>query len=100
MGEPDPLSAEGDQPVQRGGIGPQRRRPEQESLLAGELVPARETVLLNAAAALVADGTLPGTGQGSLVERLRAGLRLAGESVDSGAALDVLERWRAASAAS
>jgi anthranilate phosphoribosyltransferase len=63
-------------------------------------VPARETVLLNAAAALVADGTLPGTGQGTLVERLRAGLQLAAVSVDSGAALDVLERWRAASAAS
>lgn len=70
------------------------------AVLAGELVPARETVLLNAAAALVADGTLPGTAQGTLVERLRAGLELAAASVDSGAALDVLERWRAASAAS
>src|SRR5665647_3077949 len=40
--------------------------------LAGERGPVRETVLLNAAAALVADGSLPGCGAGSLTERLRA----------------------------
>ena len=33
----------------------------------------RETVVLNTAAALVADGTLPGTADGTLVERLAAG---------------------------
>lgn len=69
-----------------------------ERLLAGEPGPVRETVLLNAAAAIVADGTLPGTGQGSLVERLRAGVALAAAAVDGGAAADVLARWRAASA--
>ncbi|MCC2308604.1 anthranilate phosphoribosyltransferase [Cellulomonas chengniuliangii] len=67
-------------------------------VLGGERVPARETVLLNAAAALAADGTLPGTADGTLVERLAAGLGLAAAAVDSGAAADVLERWRAASA--
>jgi anthranilate phosphoribosyltransferase len=68
------------------------------AVLAGERVAARETVLLNAAAGLVADGTLPGTARGSLVERLHAGLDLAAASVDSGAAQGVLERWQAASA--
>jgi anthranilate phosphoribosyltransferase len=70
------------------------------AVLAGEAVPSRETVLLNAAAALVADGSLPGTGAdgGGLVARLRAGLTHAAAAVDSGAAADVLERWRAASA--
>ncbi|WP_425956875.1 anthranilate phosphoribosyltransferase [Xylanimonas sp. McL0601] len=60
--------------------------------------PVRETVLLNAAAALVADGTLPGTAGGTLVERLAAGIGLAARSVDDGAAMGTLERWRAASA--
>ncbi|HEY0215019.1 MAG TPA: anthranilate phosphoribosyltransferase [Cellulomonas sp.] len=68
------------------------------AVLAGEPVPARETVLLNAAAALVADGTLPGTGAGTLVERLRAGLGHAARSADEGAAADVLARWRVAAA--
>lgn len=67
-------------------------------VLAGELGPVRETVLLNAAAALVADGTLAGTGTGTLTERLRAGLGHAAGSVDSGRADDVLTRWVAASA--
>ena len=66
-------------------------------LLAGEDGPVRTTVLLNAAAGLVADGTLTGTG--SLLERLSAGVALAEASIDSGAAADVLERWRIASAA-
>ncbi|GAA1739603.1 anthranilate phosphoribosyltransferase [Isoptericola hypogeus] len=59
----------------------------------------RETVLLNAAAALVADGSLPGTGAGTLVERLAAGLERAARSVDEGAAAQVLERWVAATQA-
>lgn len=68
-------------------------------VLAGVPGPVRETVLLNAAAALVADGSLPGTGSGSLAERLGAGLAIAGSAVDSGAAAAVLERWVAASQA-
>ncbi|KQY47801.1 anthranilate phosphoribosyltransferase [Cellulomonas sp. Root137] len=67
-------------------------------LLAGETGPVRETVVLNTAAALVADGTLPGTAGGTLVERLVAASGHARESLDSGAAADVLARWRAASA--
>lgn len=58
--------------------------------------PVRETVLLNAAAALVADGSLPGTGAGTLAARLSAGIEHAARSVDDGAAAAVLERWAAA----
>lgn len=58
--------------------------------------PVRETVLLNAAAGLVADGSLPGTGQGSLVERLAAGMELAARSVDEGGSARVLDGWVAA----
>ncbi len=65
--------------------------------LAGEPGPVRETVLLNAAAALVADGSTPGTGAGPLVDRLRAGLVAAARAVDDGRAAAVLERWVAAS---
>jgi anthranilate phosphoribosyltransferase len=68
------------------------------AVLAGEPGPVRETVMLNAAAALVADGGLPGTGEGTLVERLRAGLAHAAAALDSGAAAGVLERWVAAAA--
>ncbi|WP_426592244.1 anthranilate phosphoribosyltransferase [Cellulomonas sp. McL0617] len=67
-------------------------------LLAGEPGPVRETVVLNTAAALVADGTLPGVSSGSLLERLAAGAGHAREALDSGRAADVLTRWRAASA--
>lgn len=66
-------------------------------VLAGAHGPIRETVLLNAAAALVADARLPGTAQGSLVDRFGAGLGHAGAAIDSGAAADTLERWVAAS---
>lgn len=69
-----------------------------EDVLEGRRVPARETVLLNAAAAIVADGTLPGTADGALVDRLGAGLALATRAVDDGAAADVLARWRTATA--
>src|SRR5665811_887260 len=66
-------------------------------VLAGADGAAREIVLLNAAAGIVADGTLEGTAAGSLVARLRAGLEHATRSVDSRSAADVLERWRTAS---
>lgn len=67
-------------------------------VLAGETGPVRDVVLLNAAAALVADGVLEGTGAGTLVERLRAGMGHAARAVDDGAAADVLRRWVLASA--
>ncbi len=68
-------------------------------LLAGEPGPVRETVLLNAAAALVADGRLPGTDHGELVARLHAATEHAARAIDEGAAAAVLDRWVAASSA-
>ncbi|MER7417801.1 anthranilate phosphoribosyltransferase [Micromonospora peucetia] len=58
-------------------------------LLAGETGPVRDAVLVNAAAALATQGPL----DGDLTEALRAGLARAAESVDSGAAARVLDRW-------
>lgn len=68
-------------------------------LLAGQHGPVRDAVLMNAAAALAARD---GVGK-DLVEALRDGMQRAAESIDSGAAAAVLERWievaRAAKAA-
>jgi anthranilate phosphoribosyltransferase len=58
-------------------------------LLAGEAGPVRDAVLVNAAAALATQGPL----DGDLTEALRAGMDRAAESVDSGAAARVLDRW-------
>lgn len=66
-------------------------------VLAGEKGPARDTVVLNAAAGLVADGVLPGTDSGSLAKRFQAGMEHATAAIDSGGAANVLERWVAAS---
>ncbi|HET9655974.1 MAG TPA: anthranilate phosphoribosyltransferase [Kineosporiaceae bacterium] len=74
-------------------------------LLAGTAGPIRDTVLLNAAAAIVAaqgaaaQGAVPvpTTAEG-LVERLSAGLEQAARAVDSGAAAELLDRWVKASA--
>ncbi|NHQ57882.1 anthranilate phosphoribosyltransferase [Micrococcus luteus] len=60
------------------------------ALLAGEKGPIRDAVLLNAAAGLTAwdrDADAP------LMERLAANMTRAAESIDSGAARDVLDRW-------
>ncbi len=62
-------------------------------VLAGETGPVRQTVLLNAAAGLAAEGSLPGTGEGPLVDRLAAGLRLAAAAIDDGRARELLARW-------
>ncbi|MFD7493365.1 anthranilate phosphoribosyltransferase [Streptomyces sp. NPDC059832] len=62
-------------------------------VLGGERGPARDAVLLNSAAALVALDAADGT----LNEQLAAGMAKAAESIDSGAAARVLERWVAAS---
>ena len=51
-----------------------------------------DTVALNAAAGLVAFGT-PGTTDGTVLERLAAGLEIARESLRSGAAAAVVEKW-------
>lgn len=67
-------------------------------VLEGEPGAVREVVVLNAAAAIVAHGTLEGTRTGSLPERLRAGMEHAARAIDSGAARGVLEAWAEASA--
>jgi anthranilate phosphoribosyltransferase len=58
------------------------------SILAGEQGARRETVLLNAGAALMVAGN---------AGDLREGMALAARSIDSGAAQATLERWAAAS---
>ncbi|MGH3773627.1 MAG: anthranilate phosphoribosyltransferase, partial [Pseudonocardiaceae bacterium] len=58
-------------------------------LLAGELGPVRDSVLLNAAAALAAHRGSPG----DLVDDLRVMTQRAAQAVDSGAAAALLERW-------
>ncbi len=63
-------------------------------LVHGEKGPVRNAVLLNAGAALAVHAREPG----SFGDRLAAGLARARESVDSGAAAAVLDRWVAASA--
>jgi anthranilate phosphoribosyltransferase len=67
-------------------------------LLAGEPGPVRDAVLLNAGATLAALDALevPEGGLAPLAERLAAGVARAAESVDSGAAAAVLDRWSAA----
>ncbi len=61
-------------------------------VLGGETGPVRDAVLLNAGAALAVHAAARGTVEEQLVE----GLGRARESVDSGSALAVLERWVAA----
>ncbi|WP_246464896.1 anthranilate phosphoribosyltransferase [Ruania alkalisoli] len=68
-------------------------------LLAGALGPVRDAVVLNAAAGLVAHGGAPGTAEGSLVDRLAAGVEVAQRAIDDGAASEALARWVRASAA-
>jgi anthranilate phosphoribosyltransferase len=62
-------------------------------VLAGEVGPVREAVLLNAGAALAVHAAEAGT----LEERLVAGIARATEAVDSGAAAAVLDKWVEAS---
>ncbi|MFJ4978433.1 anthranilate phosphoribosyltransferase [Streptomyces coeruleorubidus] len=61
-------------------------------VLAGARGPVRDAVLLSAAAGLAA---LEPGGARSVTERLAAGMERAAESVDSGTAAAVLERWAA-----
>ncbi|WP_328344249.1 anthranilate phosphoribosyltransferase [Micromonospora sp. NBC_00421] len=58
-------------------------------LLAGGTGPVRDAVLVNAAVALATQTPL----DGDLTEAVRAGMARAAESVDSGAAAAVLDRW-------
>ena len=63
-------------------------------LLAGERGPVRDAVLLNAGAALAVHAAEDGT----LQDRLAAGIARAAEAIDSGAAQALLQRWVEASA--
>ncbi|HLP22777.1 MAG TPA: anthranilate phosphoribosyltransferase [Microbacteriaceae bacterium] len=71
------------------------------AVLAGERGPARDIVLLNAAAGLVSFRLAedPSRFDESILERLHAALATAAEAVDSGAAAAKLDEWIAASAA-
>ncbi|MDR0365423.1 MAG: anthranilate phosphoribosyltransferase [Bifidobacteriaceae bacterium] len=63
-------------------------------LLDGELDgPIRDTVLLNAAAGLVAERSRPGLTDGPLAGRLRTGIDIAAKALDDGQAAAVLDRW-------
>jgi anthranilate phosphoribosyltransferase len=65
------------------------------AVLGGEPGPVRETVLLNAAAALAAEAGVSGAGR--LQPALADGYARAAAAVDSGAALELLGRWVEAS---
>lgn len=65
------------------------------AVLAGQPGPVRETVLLNAAAALAAGTGVPGPD--ALGQALAGGYARAAQAVDSGAAADLLDRWVQAS---
>ncbi|HLS13955.1 MAG TPA: anthranilate phosphoribosyltransferase [Beutenbergiaceae bacterium] len=62
-------------------------------VLSGRGGAVRDAVVLNAAAALVADGYLPGTDEGDLVDRLHSGMQWAAAAIDDGRAATVLEKW-------
>ncbi|WP_084103488.1 anthranilate phosphoribosyltransferase [Demequina sp. NBRC 110056] len=66
-------------------------------VLGGAQGPVRDTVLLNAAAGLVADAALDGTRSGTIAERFEAAIVHAARSIDSGDAAAALDRWAAAS---
>jgi anthranilate phosphoribosyltransferase len=83
----DPQDLRGGDPARNAAIA--------RAVLAGEAGAVRETVLLNAAAALVADG---GSAEPALLpQALADGYARASEAVDSGAAARLLDRWVQAS---
>lgn len=59
--------------------------------LDGKPVASRSTALLNAASAIVADGHL--IQDGSLADKFRQAYALAEQTVDSGKAKDLFDRW-------
>lgn len=69
---------------------PQHNAAVVQRLLDGEPGPIRDAVLINAAAGLTA---LDAEAAGDAVSRIRANMDRAAESIDSGAAADVLKRW-------
>ena len=80
------------------GDGPEHNAGVARAVLAGEHGYARDVVLLNAAAGLVAFDLAgdPDLLREPFVQRLNAKMAVAAESVDSGAAAAKLEQWAAA----
>ena len=62
-----------------------------KDFLAGKDIPSRTTALLDAASAIVADGNL--VGNGTLAERFAEAYKLAEETVDSGKAEALFDKW-------
>ena len=62
-----------------------------KDFLAGKDITSRTTALLNAASAIVADGNL--VGNGTLAERFAEAYKLAEETVDSGKAEALFDKW-------
>jgi anthranilate phosphoribosyltransferase len=82
-----PADLKGGDPAHNAGVA--------REFLGGRQGPIRNTVLLNAAAALAADAGV--AGPEALVPALAEGYQRASAAVDSGAAADLLDRWIAAS---
>ncbi|MFW7415299.1 anthranilate phosphoribosyltransferase [Demequina sp. SO4-18] len=96
----DPVADLGLAPItidQLRGAGADHNADVARDVFAGSRGPVRDTVVLNAAAGIVADATLPGTASGTITERFAAAMDIAARAIDSGAAADVLDRWVAAS---
>lgn len=66
-------------------------------LLAGKPGPIRDAVVLNAAAAIVADGSTLDLPKGALIDRFGVAIKIAAAAIDEGSAADVLHRWARAS---
>jgi anthranilate phosphoribosyltransferase len=93
--DPADIGIERCQPADLRGGDPANNAAVARSVLAGDRGPVRETVLLNAAAALAAEAGVPGPGD--LAGALAAGFARAAQAVDSGGAAAVLDRWIQAS---
>ncbi|WP_067565118.1 anthranilate phosphoribosyltransferase [Nocardia acidivorans] len=63
------------------------------TMLAGELGPVRDAVLLNSAAAVVAFEMTPESATGDLHSQLAVALEKVAAAIDTGAAADLLDRW-------
>ncbi len=80
--DPTTLGIEKTNPTSLEGGTPEQNADITTNILKGEMGPKRDTVLLNAAAAIVVGGK---------AEDIESGLKLAAESIDSGCALEKLE---------
>jgi anthranilate phosphoribosyltransferase len=93
--DPEVLGISRSSPADLRGGDPAHNAEVARAVLAGEQGPVRETVLLNAAAALAAEAGVPSPDQ--LPEALAAGRARAATVVDTGAAQALLARWVEAS---